>query len=163
MYITLSTPHYPTYIMTTLHSPLTSLSPVQDKLLKSLYYRKMWPNPYILYVLNIFVILPRQKCLFFLFLQCLTLRLSLARIFMLHWEEYKLKFGVCFCWEMLDKICIFFLLNILSICSDLYLPLCRIVSEYQEKEEKVEDGGEEINWVIFSVLREEWNDTCIFS
>lgn len=73
---------------------------------------------------------------------------------MLHWEEDKLKFGVRFRWEMLDKICIFFLLNILSICSDLYLPLCRIVSEYQEKEEKVEEGGEEINWVIFSVLRE---------
>lgn len=136
MYITLSTPHYPTYIMTTLHSPLTSLSPVQDKLLKSLYYRKTWPNPYILYVLNIFVILPRQKCLFFLFLQCLTLRLSLARIFMLHWEEYKLKFGVRFHWEMLDKICIFFLLNILSICSDLYLPFVQLCQSIRRRKRR---------------------------
>ena len=153
--MTLSTPHYPTYCMTTSHSPPNLPIPVQDKLLKSLYYRNTWPTPYTLYVLNIFVILPRQKCLFFLFLQCLMLRLSLARIFILCWEEYKLKFGVHFHWEMLDKLFFFFL--------EHFEYLYRIVSEHQEKEEKVEEWGEEINLVIFSVLKEEWNVTCIFS
>lgn len=135
MYMTLSTPHYPTYYMTTSHGPPNLPIPVQDKLLRSLYYRNTWPNPYTLYVLSIFVILPGQKCLFFLFLQCLMLRLSLARIFMLCWEEYKLKFGVHFHWEMLDKI-FFFLLNILSIFIELCQSIRRRKRRWKSGEKK---------------------------
>ena len=55
----------------------------------------------------------------FLIFAVFNVEAVLAGIFMLHWEEYKLKSGVRFHWEMLDKIFLFFLLNILSICSDL--------------------------------------------
>ena len=64
----------------------------------------MGKSIYTLYI-KYFCNTPQMEIsLFFLFLQHLMLRLSLARIFMLHREEYKLKFRVYFQWDMLDKI-----------------------------------------------------------